>query len=95
MDGHTKFLKIAELRRELHADGTTDERSLAILAEMRTIEASSKPKKARKPKAEKERFMTVLGGYKLDMHNHGALVRDVIDLRTGERFERSLAVDRY
>lgn len=27
------------------------------------------------PKA-KERYMPVLGGYKLDMHNHGRLVRE-------------------
>lgn len=28
----------------------------------------------------RERFMTVLGGYTLDMENHGHLVREQIDL---------------
>jgi hypothetical protein len=33
----------------------------------------------------KERYMTVLGGYKLDMQNHGHLVKDAIDLhKTGD-----------
>lgn len=95
MDGQTKFLKIAELRREAYADGCTDDRYAEIFAEIHKIEAAGKPKKVRKPKAEKEQFMSILGGYKLDMHNHGALVREVIDLATGERFERSLSVDRY
>ena len=27
-------------------------------------------------KPKRDRFMTVLGGYKLDMHNHGHLVRE-------------------
>lgn len=33
----------------------------------------------------RERYMTVLGGYKLDMHDHGHLVREPIDLnRAGD-----------
>jgi hypothetical protein len=31
--------------------------------------------------AKKERYMTVLGAYKLDMHNHGHLVREAIPPR--------------
>jgi hypothetical protein len=34
---------------------------------------------------QRERYMTVLGGYKLDMRDHGRLVRDQIDLnKTGD-----------
>jgi hypothetical protein len=31
---------------------------------------------------QRERFMTILGGYVLDMDNHGALVRDRLVLKT-------------
>jgi hypothetical protein len=74
MDGQTKFLKIAELKRELHADECSDDRGLAILAEIRKIESAGKVKKTRAPKKEKERYMTVMGHYVLDMSNHGQLV---------------------
>lgn len=30
--------------------------------------------------AKRDRYMTVLGGYKLDMENHGQLVRQTVDL---------------
>jgi hypothetical protein len=72
MDGQTRFLKIAELKREMHAEGCTDERGLAILAEIRALDKPIKAK--RQPKAPKEQYMTVLGGYVLDMHNHGRLI---------------------
>lgn len=32
-------------------------------------------------KLPKERFMTVLGGYRLDMHDHGRLVREELPQR--------------
>jgi hypothetical protein len=72
MDGQTRFFKIRELQNELHADGCSDERAIEIYAEIRKIEA--KPKATRKPKREREQYMTVLGGYVLDMHDHGKLV---------------------
>lgn len=30
---------------------------------------------------ERERYMTILGGYKLDMHDHGHLVQDKLPAR--------------
>lgn len=34
-----------------------------------------------------ERYMEVLGGYRLDMHNHGHLVRDpILDTQTGKDY---------
>lgn len=32
----------------------------------------------------RERYMVVLGGYKLDMHNHGHLVREPLIMRDGD-----------
>lgn len=74
MDGQTRFLKIAELKRELHADDCSDERALSLLAEIKALNAPGKTTRVRKPKAPKERYMTVLGGYVLDMQDHGRLV---------------------
>lgn len=34
----------------------------------------------------KERYMTVLGGYKLDMHNQGRLVHEVVRREPGEDY---------
>lgn len=74
MDGYTKHLKIAELKRELHSEEIecSDNRALEILA---AIAKLNKPVKTpRKPKAVKEQYMDVLGAYVLDMHDHGRLV---------------------
>jgi hypothetical protein len=72
MDGATKYRLISELRRELHADECTEERSLEILAEIRKLERPT-PKSRRSTKQD-DQYMTVLGGYVLDMHNPGRLV---------------------
>lgn len=74
MDGHTRFLKVSELRREMHADGCTDERAMEIQAEIRRIEKAGKTPKKREPKKPKEQYMDVLGGYVLDMRNGGRLI---------------------
>lgn len=76
MDGATKFKLIAALKRELHDDGTSDERAQEILKEIRAIEKGGPkpPPKPKKGKLPKERYMTVLGGYVLDMHDHGKLI---------------------
>ena len=75
IDGITRFKLIADLQREMHADGCTDARQVEILAEIRKLKASEKKKRpgARRAK-ETDQYMTILGGYVLDMKQHGKLV---------------------
>lgn len=44
----------------------------------------------------RERYMTVLGGYKLDMHNHGRLVRESLpERKTGKDYGADPLGGRY
>jgi hypothetical protein len=44
----------------------------------RVLFARAKKKQGVDQMKRKERYMTILGGYQLDMHNHGALVRHAV-----------------
>jgi hypothetical protein len=67
MDGQTRFLKVTELKRELHADGCTDERALAILAEVRKLEAKPRqPRKKRQSDLLRDMETPMVLGYELD-----------------------------
>jgi hypothetical protein len=72
IDESTRFQLIRALEREMHAEGTSDERALRIMDEIRALRKGKA--KVRSPKKQRERYMDVLGGYVLDMEQHGKLI---------------------
>lgn len=73
-----RFQAELALKRELHSGEVSESREAEILSELKKIREASKPARAsKKKKSDDDQFMSVMGGYALDMKQRGRLVGTV------------------
>jgi len=80
LDPSQKYQVRTQLSKELHSEGISESREQEILSELRKLDRASHPKKKKLPKGyaakgwNEDGTMDVLGGYVLDMKDHGKLI---------------------